>query len=166
MAQPNPATVVGILPAPTAPVVPSASPNLTVMPSLDPQSSAKRGQDQIQSGYSLSEESMGKRAKTATQAGPSKVVHVRGLPDNTQEYELTALASAFGPVSNVLIMKGKGQAFVEMGDVVCASQFVQYYNSVQAQLRFCALLLFLLTVVQRQEHLRSILQPPRDYFQQ
>lgn len=58
-----------------------------------------------------------KRAKLepakASNAIASPVLHVRGLPDDSTEPELLALAQRFGPVSDVMLMIGKGQGFAQ-----------------------------------------------------
>eukprot|EP00013_Stygamoeba_regulata_P013780 CAMPEP_0177684718 /NCGR_PEP_ID=MMETSP0447-20121125/32584_1 /TAXON_ID=0 /ORGANISM="Stygamoeba regulata, Strain BSH-02190019" /LENGTH=473 /DNA_ID=CAMNT_0019194591 /DNA_START=522 /DNA_END=1943 /DNA_ORIENTATION=- len=66
---------------------------------------------------------------------PSKVLHVRSLPSDCTEQELINIACPFGRVSGVLMLKGKGQAFVQMENEVCSTALVQYYNNVQANIR-------------------------------
>ena len=59
---------------------------------------------------------------------PSKVLHVRNLPATATEMDLTGLCAPFGAVSKVLLLRGKGQAFVEMVDVQAASSTVEGYQ--------------------------------------
>lgn len=40
---------------------------------------------------------------------PSRVVHIRGIPNDCTEGEVVALGLSFGRISNVLILKGKNQ---------------------------------------------------------
>ena len=70
----------------------------------------------------------------------SKVLHCRNIPSDTTQQELINLANQFGVVSNVLILKGKNQAFIQMDDEQAANELMQYYSSVQSNIRF--LLLF------------------------
>lgn len=65
----------------------------------------------------------------------SKVLHVRNLPSDTLEGELTGIACPFGRVANVMVLKSKSQAFVEMESHSAASSLLQYYSSVQANIR-------------------------------
>jgi len=74
----------------------------------------------------------GKKARTDQ---PSKVLHVRGLPPDVTDDELIAIACPFGRVANVLSLKGKGQAFIQMLDLNAASSLVQAYNQVQPSIR-------------------------------
>ena len=67
---------------------------------------------------------------------PSKVLHVRNLPSDVTEGELTMLGSPFGHVVNVLLLKAKNQGFIELGDSTSASRMVNYYTSMPATIRF------------------------------
>merc|ERR1712188_27180 len=80
-------------------------------------------------------ESVNKRMKLDGDPVPSKVLHVRGLPPDCSEQELIQLACAFGRVVNILLLKGKNQAFVQMQDEATATALVQYYTSVRATIR-------------------------------
>ena len=44
----------------------------------------------------------------------SKVVHIRSLPMDATENEVIQLGLGFGKVTNLLMLKGKNQAFLEM----------------------------------------------------
>ncbi|XP_014602768.1 PREDICTED: polypyrimidine tract-binding protein 1 [Polistes canadensis] len=66
---------------------------------------------------------------------PSKVVHIRNIPNEISEAEIIHLGLPFGRVTNVLVLKGKNQAFLEMTDENAAATMVTYYASCIAQLR-------------------------------
>nr|CAD7257020.1 unnamed protein product [Timema shepardi] len=66
---------------------------------------------------------------------PSKVIHIRNIPNEVTEAEIIHLGIPFGRVTNVLVLKGKNQAFLEMADEVAASTMVNYFTSCMAQLR-------------------------------
>jgi RNA recognition motif-containing protein len=66
---------------------------------------------------------------------PSRVVHIRNIPSDVNETEIVHLGIPFGRVSNVLVLKGKNQAFLEMGDESAAVAMVSYFNTCAAQLR-------------------------------
>lgn len=68
-------------------------------------------------------------------AGPSKVVHCRGLPAYTSESELVALAQSFGRVVRTLILNDKQQAFIQFEALEASMAFVTQYDSVQGQIR-------------------------------
>jgi len=84
--------------------------------------------------YGVEEDAMAKKARVG-ETPPSKVLHVRNLPSDCTEPELIAVACPFGRVSNVLLLKGKNQAFIEMQDQTAATTLINYYNSVQANIR-------------------------------
>eukprot|EP01094_Clydonella_sp_ATCC50884_P019089 TRINITY_DN365_c0_g1_i1.p1 TRINITY_DN365_c0_g1~~TRINITY_DN365_c0_g1_i1.p1 ORF type:complete len:508 (+),score=192.92 TRINITY_DN365_c0_g1_i1:219-1742(+) len=86
-------------------------------------------------GEVTSMESVNKRPRIEGEQAPSRVLHVRGLPQDCTEPELIAVACAFGRVTNILMLKGKNQAFIEMQDETTATALVQYYNSVRATIR-------------------------------
>ncbi|XP_067127979.1 polypyrimidine tract-binding protein 2-like isoform X2 [Centruroides vittatus] len=77
-----------------------------------------------------------KKAKLdKTQNGkPSRVVHIRNIPNNATETDLIHLGMPFGRVTNVLLLKGKSQAFLEMIDEVAATTMVNYFNNSGAPL--------------------------------
>ncbi|KAL3267794.1 hypothetical protein HHI36_006923 [Cryptolaemus montrouzieri] len=66
---------------------------------------------------------------------PSRVIHIRNIPNDVTEAEIIHLGIPFGRVTNVLVLKGKNQAFLEMGDEVSATTMVNYFSSCMAQLR-------------------------------
>lgn len=66
---------------------------------------------------------------------PSKVIHIRNIPNEISEAEIIHLGIPFGRVTNVLVLKGKNQAFLEMADESAASQMVNYFTTCVANLR-------------------------------
>ncbi|XP_011645102.1 polypyrimidine tract-binding protein 1 isoform X5 [Pogonomyrmex barbatus] len=66
---------------------------------------------------------------------PSRVIHIRNIPNEVTEAEIIHLGLPFGRVTNVLVLKGKNQAFLEMADENAAATMVTYYASGVAQLR-------------------------------
>ncbi|XP_043481721.1 polypyrimidine tract-binding protein 1 isoform X1 [Leptopilina heterotoma] len=66
---------------------------------------------------------------------PSRVIHIRNIPNEVSETEIIHLGVPFGRVTNVLVLKGKNQAFLEMADEVSAATMVTFYGSSVAQLR-------------------------------
>ncbi|XP_066603847.1 polypyrimidine tract-binding protein 2 isoform X3 [Prorops nasuta] len=66
---------------------------------------------------------------------PSRVTHIRNIPNDVSEAEIIHLGLPFGRVTNVLVLKGKNQAFLEMADEGAAATMVTYYASCVAQLR-------------------------------
>ena len=77
-----------------------------------------------------------KRIKVETKVGaPSKVIHIRNIPNDVTEAEIIHLGIPFGRVSNVLVLKGKNQAFLEMEDESAAVAMVNYFTNCVAQLR-------------------------------
>jgi len=75
-----------------------------------------------------------KKIKLA-QNPPSKVVHIRNIPSDVSETEIVHLGIPFGRVNNVLVLKGKNQAFLELNDETAAIAMVSYFNNCAAQLR-------------------------------
>jgi len=59
---------------------------------------------------------------------PSKVIHIRGLPVNVNEQDVKDLGLPFGKVTNVLLMRTKSQAFLELQDVESAKTMINYYS--------------------------------------
>ncbi|XP_060037429.1 polypyrimidine tract-binding protein 1 isoform X4 [Erinaceus europaeus] len=66
---------------------------------------------------------------------PSRVIHIRKLPMDVTEGEVISLGLPFGKVTNLLMLKGKNQAFVEMNTEEAANTMVNYYTSVTPVLR-------------------------------
>ena len=66
---------------------------------------------------------------------PSRVIHIRNIPSDVTEAEIIHLGIPFGRVTNVLVLKGKNQAFLEMEDEEAAVAMVNYFTNCVAQLR-------------------------------
>ncbi|KAI2659413.1 Polypyrimidine tract-binding protein 1 [Labeo rohita] len=68
-------------------------------------------------------------------SAPSRVIHVRKLPNDINEAEVISLGLPFGKVTNLLMLKGKNQAFLEMNSEEAAQTMVTYYSSVTPVIR-------------------------------
>uniref|UniRef100_A0A8C6ZQX0 Polypyrimidine tract-binding protein 1 n=1 Tax=Nothoprocta perdicaria TaxID=30464 RepID=A0A8C6ZQX0_NOTPE len=66
---------------------------------------------------------------------PSRVLHLRKIPSDVTEAEVISLGLPFGKVTNLLMLKGKRQAFLEMASEEAAVTMVNYYTPVTPQLR-------------------------------
>jgi len=66
---------------------------------------------------------------------PSRVIHVRHLPDDVTEKEVQSLAILFGRVEKMLMMQSKGQALLEMADLDDAVKLVDFHSTVPANVR-------------------------------
>ncbi|KAJ8040946.1 Polypyrimidine tract-binding protein 2 [Holothuria leucospilota] len=81
-------------------------------------------------------ENEAKKAKLDNRiTGPSKVVHIRNLSNDTSEAEVVNLGVPFGEVTNLLMLKGKNQALIELANEVIAARMVEYYGAVSVNLR-------------------------------
>ncbi|NWT01260.1 PTBP3 protein, partial [Mionectes macconnelli] len=58
---------------------------------------------------------------------PSRVLHIRQIPSDVTGSEVIALGLPFGKVTNFLMLKGKGQAFLEMASIEAAVSMMNYY---------------------------------------
>ncbi|NXD81785.1 PTBP3 protein, partial [Halcyon senegalensis] len=59
---------------------------------------------------------------------PSRVLHLRQIPSDVTEAEVISLGIPFGRVTNLLVLKGKSQAFLEMASEEAAVTMVNYYS--------------------------------------
>ncbi|XP_058027065.1 polypyrimidine tract-binding protein 3 isoform X1 [Ahaetulla prasina] len=66
---------------------------------------------------------------------PSRVLHLRKIPNDVTEAEVISLGVPFGKVTNLLMLKGKSQAFLEMASEEAAVTMVNYYTPVTPHLR-------------------------------
>nr|XP_013798886.1 PREDICTED: polypyrimidine tract-binding protein 3 isoform X4 [Apteryx mantelli mantelli] len=66
---------------------------------------------------------------------PSRVLHLRKIPSDVTEAEVISLGLPFGKVTNLLMLKGKSQAFLEMASEEAAVNMVNYYTPVTPHLR-------------------------------
>ncbi|KAI5618149.1 hypothetical protein C0J50_22131, partial [Silurus asotus] len=69
------------------------------------------------------------------EAPPSRVLHIRKLPSEVSETEIIALGLPFGKVTNILTLKGKNQAFLELSTEEAAITMVNYYSAVTPHVR-------------------------------
>ncbi|XP_065155545.1 polypyrimidine tract-binding protein 2 isoform X3 [Atheta coriaria] len=133
------------------PIIPVIQP----LPSLNSQPTEypihigiKRGSDELLSQSNVSvmapsaphtdnnNQESAKKVKLEQNVGkPSRVIHIRNIPNDVTEAEIIHLGIPFGRVTNVLVLKGKNQAFLEMGDETSATTMVNYFSSCMAQLR-------------------------------
>uniref|UniRef100_A0A1A7XNM1 Polypyrimidine tract binding protein 2a n=2 Tax=Iconisemion striatum TaxID=60296 RepID=A0A1A7XNM1_9TELE len=99
----------------------------------------KRGSDELSSysktisgtnGMSDGASTGSDSKKLKVDAAPSRVLHIRKVPSEVSDAELISLGLPFGKVTNILTLKGKNQAFLEMGTEEAAITMVNYYNSV------------------------------------
>jgi len=75
-----------------------------------------------------------KRVKSETNLEPSKVIHLRSLSNEVRENDVKALGKPFGNVTNTLLMRNKGQAFLEFENVEMAHKMLNYYMYVTPNL--------------------------------
>uniref|UniRef100_A0AAQ5Y3C0 RRM domain-containing protein n=1 Tax=Amphiprion ocellaris TaxID=80972 RepID=A0AAQ5Y3C0_AMPOC len=69
------------------------------------------------------------------QCVPSRVLHLRQLPADVSEQDVLALALPFGRVSQLITLKAKNQAFLEMASEEAAVTMVNYYTSATPTVR-------------------------------
>ncbi|KAM6391945.1 polypyrimidine tract-binding protein 3 [Rhynochetos jubatus] len=58
---------------------------------------------------------------------PSRVIHISNIPADVSEAEVISLGLPFGKVTNFLMLKGKGQALLEMACEEDAVSMMKYY---------------------------------------
>ncbi|XP_061094154.1 polypyrimidine tract-binding protein 2 isoform X2 [Conger conger] len=109
----------------------------------------KRGSDELLSSSLYSSPSSGMsnivtangndskklRVEDRMDCPPSRVLHIRKLPNEVSETEVIALGLPFGKVTNILTLKGKNQAFLELGTEEAAMTMVNYYTAVTPHVR-------------------------------
>lgn len=66
---------------------------------------------------------------------PSKVVHIRRLPQVYNDDEIRDLGLPFGRMTNHLIMRSRGQAFIEFENVDCAKTMMNYFAYAKPTIR-------------------------------
>ncbi|XP_039748682.1 polypyrimidine tract-binding protein 1 isoform X2 [Pararge aegeria] len=119
-------------------------------PDVETGGPVERGSDELlsQSGVTVmapaaphhadnnNQDSAAKKVKLEQNVGkPSRVIHIRNIPNETTEAEIIQLGLPFGRVTNVLVLKGKNQAFLEMAEEISAVAMVAYFGGCVAQLR-------------------------------
>ncbi|XP_033820808.1 polypyrimidine tract-binding protein 1b isoform X1 [Periophthalmus magnuspinnatus] len=70
-----------------------------------------------------------KKFKAEMRGSPSRVLHIRRLPTDVTETDIIGLGLPFGDVTNLLMLKAKNQAFLEMSSEDAAQNMVEYYSS-------------------------------------
>ncbi|XP_075012459.1 polypyrimidine tract-binding protein 2 isoform X4 [Calonectris borealis] len=110
----------------------------------------RRGSDELLSGSVLNSPNSNMSSMVVTANGndskkfkgddkmdgaPSRVLHIRKLPGEVTETEVIALGLPFGKVTNILMLKGKNQAFLELATEEAAITMVNYYSAVTPHLR-------------------------------
>jgi hypothetical protein len=60
---------------------------------------------------------------------PSRVLHLRGIPEQMTEHECLLLGLNFGPLTNTLFLRAKGQAFLEFADLPDAQAMLGHFAS-------------------------------------
>uniref|UniRef100_A0A8D3D5N0 RRM domain-containing protein n=1 Tax=Scophthalmus maximus TaxID=52904 RepID=A0A8D3D5N0_SCOMX len=86
-------------------------------------------------GCVLSSNGSDSKKQRLDESPPSRVLHIRKLPNEVSETEVIALGLPFGKVTNILMLKGKNQAFLELGTEEAAITMVNYYTAVTPQVR-------------------------------
>ncbi|XP_056149936.1 polypyrimidine tract-binding protein 2-like isoform X2 [Lampris incognitus] len=99
----------------------------------------KRSSDELNmygsSPNSLTANGSDSKKQRLDESPPSRVLHIRKLPNEVSETEVIALGLPFGKVTNILMLKGKNQAFLELGTEEAAITMVNYYTAVTPQVR-------------------------------
>ncbi|CAG5128612.1 unnamed protein product [Candidula unifasciata] len=99
-------------------------------------SGMKRGPDDMMQVSDTGDSNDAKKAKFDNGGNPpSRVVHIRSLPNDAAETDVVQLGLPFGKMTNVLLLKQKNQAFLEFQDESCAVNMVSYFRSNAAQVR-------------------------------
>ncbi|XP_071057668.1 polypyrimidine tract-binding protein 2 isoform X1 [Onthophagus taurus] len=135
-------------PLPIVPVLQPLPSINTTAPDFPIHIGIKRGSDELLSQSNVSvmapsaphsdnnNQENAKKVKLEQNVGkPSRVIHIRNIPNEVTEAEIIHLGIPFGRVTNVLVLKGKNQAFLEMGDETSATSMVNYFSSCMPQLR-------------------------------
>ncbi|XP_075681709.1 polypyrimidine tract-binding protein 3 isoform X2 [Rhinoderma darwinii] len=66
---------------------------------------------------------------------PSRVIHIRKIPNDVSEADIISLGVPFGKVTNLLMLKSKSQAFLEMASEEAAITMMNYYTPATPHLR-------------------------------
>ena len=64
---------------------------------------------------------------------PSRVVHLRNIPQQLTENEIIYLGLSFGNIINVLFLRSKNQAFLEFETLPDALQMIAHFNATSVQ---------------------------------
>lgn len=63
---------------------------------------------------------------------PSRVVHLRNIPNQLSEHEVIYLGLSFGLIKNVLFLRSKNQAFLEFDALNHAQQMIDHFANTSA----------------------------------
>ena len=81
------------------------------------------------SGYKRpAEDAMGGPHKRQRNEGPSRVIFLRGLPQDTTDAEIFEVCGPFGTLTNVLKLPQRNHAFIEYDHLESAQAFVMQCN--------------------------------------
>nr|VZI35128.1 unnamed protein product [Spirometra erinaceieuropaei] len=72
----------------------------------------------------------------------SRVVHVRRLPPDVVEMDVTKFAMPFGVILNLVLTKKSGQALIEMTSCTASGTMIEYYSQHPPSLRGCGPIVF------------------------
>lgn len=64
-----------------------------------------------------------------TKQEPSRVVHLRNIPNQLTENEIIYLGLSFGNITNVLFLRSKNQAFLEFENLSDAPLMISHFNN-------------------------------------
>lgn len=64
---------------------------------------------------------------------PSRVLHFRNVTPEVSQADLQGLCSSFGKVENILLLRDKNQALVQMDSIASASQVMNFFPGGQAE---------------------------------
>lgn len=64
---------------------------------------------------------------------PSRVVHLRNIPQQLSENEIIYLGLSFGNITNVLFLRSKNQAFLEFENISDAPSMINHFNQSATQ---------------------------------
>ncbi|XP_050537047.1 polypyrimidine tract-binding protein 1 isoform X3 [Daktulosphaira vitifoliae] len=107
------------------------SDEMVTSPGVEGNNVSNGGTDHVENNNDTKKVKLDKTANNK----PSRVIHIRNIPNEVTEAEVIHLGIPFGKVTNVLVLKGKNQAFLEMADETSASAMVTYFTTCTAQLR-------------------------------
>ncbi|VDO94072.1 unnamed protein product, partial [Schistosoma margrebowiei] len=60
----------------------------------------------------------------------SRVLHIRGLPSDVNELEVSTLSIPFGSIANIILTRKNGQALIEMDTLESAESMFGYYTAI------------------------------------
>lgn len=66
--------------------------------------------------------------QTAKPQDPSRVIHLRGIPQQLADNEIIFIGLHFGDIKNVLFLRSKGQAFLEFENIEDAQRMTDYFE--------------------------------------